>query len=212
MINNPQENFWKGKFGIEYTDRNTYSIEELDEFYLKTWGITRNSMNIEFLRDIDKKSKILEVGCNNGQQLRHLQLMGFKKLYGIEIQSDAVEKAKFSTKNINIIQCPASDIPFKDEYFDLIFTSGVLIHIEPSDINIVLQEIYRCTRKYIWGFEYYSDQYTEIIYRGQKNLLWKANFLKLYLDLFSNLELIKKKQLKYLDNDNIDIMFLIEKK
>lgn len=58
MINNPQEKFWKGKFGIEYTDRNTYSIEELDEFYLKTWGITRNSMNIEFLRDIDKKNKL----------------------------------------------------------------------------------------------------------------------------------------------------------
>jgi len=90
MINTSQEKFWKGKFVIDYTVRNTYSIEELDEFYLKTYGVTRNAMNIEFLINIDKKIKILEFGCNNGQQLRHLQLMGFKNLYGIEIQSDAV--------------------------------------------------------------------------------------------------------------------------
>lgn len=211
MINNLQEKFWKGKFGIEYTDRNTYSIEELDEFYLKTWGVTRNSMSIEFLRDINKKSRILEVGCNNGQQLRHLQLMGFKNLYGIEIQYDAVEKAKLSTKNINIIQGSAFDIPFKYEYFDLIFTSGVLIHISPNHLIAVIKEILRCTKKYIWGFEYYSDEPKEIIYRGNVGFLWKRNFANFYLQNFNKLKLIKGKKYKYVDNENIDQMFLIEK-
>lgn len=211
MINNPQEKFWKGKFGIEYTDRNTYSIEELDEFYLKTWGITRNSMNIEFLRNIDKKSKILEVGCNNGQQLRHLHLMGFKKLYGIEIQYDAVEKAKLSTKNINIIQDSAFDMPFKQEYFDLIFTSGLLIHISPTHLITAIKEIYRCTKKYIWGFEYYSDEPKEITYRGNAGFLWKRNFADLYLQNFNTLKLIKEKRYKYVNNENTDQMFLIEK-
>lgn len=211
MINTSQEKFWKGKFGIDYTVRNTYSIEELDEFYLKTYGVTRNAMNIEFLRNIDKKIKILEVGCNNGQQLRHLQLMGFKNLHGIEIQSDAVEKAKVSTKNINIIQCSAFDIPFKDEYFDLIFTSSVLIHISPDDLFLALKEIARCTKRYIWGFEYYSDETKEIIYRGNVGVLWKRNFADLYLQKFNTLKLTKEKKYKYVKNENIDQMFLIEK-
>lgn len=92
------------------------------------------------------------------------------------------------------------------------FTSGLLIHIAPSDIKVVIQEIHRCTKKYIWGFEYYADKYTEIVYRGKKNLLWKANFPKIYLELFKNLKLVKEKRLKYLNNDNIDAMFLLKKR
>lgn len=77
---------------------------------------------------------------------------------------------------------------------------------------MVMREIYRCTKEYIWGFEYYSDKYTEIVYRKKKNLLWKANFSKMYLDLFSDLELVKERKLKYLNDNNVDSMFLLKKK
>lgn len=66
--------------------------------------------------------------------------------------------------------------------------------------------------RYIWGFEYYANEYTEIIYRGQRNLLWKANFPKIYTDNFPELKIVNTKFLKYLDNDNIDVMFLLKKK
>jgi hypothetical protein len=75
-----------------------------------------------------------------------------------------------------------------------------------------LNEIYRCTKEYIWGFEYYDEKYTEIIYRGKKELLWKANFPQLYLNLFEDVQLIKEKKLKYLNDNNIDVMFLLKKK
>ena len=41
---------------------------------------------------------------------------------------------------------------------------------------------------------------------------WKANFAKLYRDKFEDLELVKEKRIKYLDNDNVDSMFLIRKR
>ena len=91
------------------------------------------------------------------------------------------------------------------------FTSGVLIHINPDDLNTAMREIYRCTNEYIWGFEYYADEYSEIPYRGRRDLLWKAPFAKLYLDEFRDLELVKEQRIKYLDNNNIDSMFLLEK-
>ncbi|MBU1255443.1 methyltransferase domain-containing protein [Patescibacteria group bacterium] len=204
---------WVNVFGKEYTDRNLYNPHELDKFYKKSWGVTRTEINEEFLSFLDKdKTKILEVGSNIGNQLLSLQLMGFKNLYGIEISKYAVEKSKERTKDINIIYGSAFDLPFKDEYFDLVFTSGVLIHISPKDINFALDEIYRCSKKYIFGFEYYSDEYTEIEYRGNKNMLWKANFCQMYLNRFKDLKFIKEKKLKYVGNDKVDSVFLLEKK
>lgn len=203
---------WSSEFGKEYTERNPHTIEAMDGLYRKQFGLTRTELNLMFLDNFDRSTKILEVGSNVGAQLHGLQSIGFENLYGIEIQPHAVEVSKQNTKNINLMQGSALDIPFKDSYFDLVFTSGVLIHINPDDLNIVMGEIYRCTSEYIWGFEYYADKCTEIPYRGRGNLLWKAPFAKLYLGEFRDLELVKEKHIKYLDNDNVDSMFLIRKK
>ena len=203
---------WMSDFGVEYTRRCFLNFDEEDESFRKKFGITRTKLNNLFIGKLNPAIKILEVGSNIGNQLLLLQKMGFKNLYGIEINDYAIELFKSRTKNINIIQGSAFDIPFKDEFFDLIFTSGLLIHIAPSDIGKVMQEIHRCTKEYIWGIEYYANEYTEIIYRTKRNLLWKANFPKLYLDFFKDLEVVKKKQLKYLNDKNIDIMFLLRKK
>ena len=202
---------WAGQFGREYADRNALSLEEMEALHSRNYGVTRTELNERFLRGMDRSIRILEAGSNVGNQLLCLQKMGFSNLYGIELQSYAVELSKSRTKHINIIEGSAFDIPFKDGYFDLVFTSGLLIHISPSDISMAMEEINRCTREYIWGLEYYADKYTEIPYRGHGNLLWKADFARLYLDQFEDLELVKEEHLKYLDNDNIDSIFLLRK-
>jgi len=209
--NTDQINVWCGQFGKEYTDRNSPSLEDMEKYYITNFGISKTEMNRKFIGDMSRDIKILEVGCNVGNQLRCLQKMGFTSLYGIEIQSYAVEMAKQTTKNINIIQGSAFDIPFKDGFFDLVFTSGVLIHISPSDIKGVLNEMHRCTNQYIWGYEYYADTYTEIEYRGRKNLLWKTNFSKLFLDTFPDLKLVSEKKFTYARDNKVDVMYLLEK-
>ncbi|MEJ5227563.1 pseudaminic acid biosynthesis-associated methylase [Thermodesulfovibrio sp.] len=211
MNKTPQIDEWSGDFGLEYTKRNSFSLKKFDNSYREKYGLTRTELNRRFLDDLNRGIKILEVGSNIGIQLALLQKMGFENLYGIEINKYAVQLSKKFTKDINIIWGSAFDIPFKDGYFDLVFTSGVLIHIHPSDIKIVMEEIYRCSKKYIWGFEYYSEDYTEIEYRGHKNLLWKANFPKLYTEFFKDLKLVKIEFIKYLHDSNIDVMFLLEK-
>lgn len=205
-----QEQVWSGKFGEDYTQRNTYTFEEVEKFYHGLYGMTRTEMNRQFLEGL-KIDRILEVGCNTGNQLIVLQKSGFQNLYGIELTPYAVGIAKRRTEGINIIQGSAFDIPFKDNYFDMVFTSGVLIHISPDDIEKVIREIYRCSKRYIWGFEYFSDSYTTVNYRGNNDLLWKTDFAKLYLNTFSNLKLIKEERFKYLNNDNVDTMYLLEK-
>ena len=181
-----QENFWSGDFGKDYTERNSHSLEDWNNFYLENWGSTRIKMNEVSLDGISKDAKILEVGCNTGMQLRALQKMGFENLYGVEIQKYAAERAKDFTKHVNIVQGSGFDLPFRDGYFDLVCTNGVLIHISPDDLPKIMDEMYRCTSKYIWGWEYFADDVTEINYRGNEGYLWKANYAQLFLERFSD--------------------------
>jgi pseudaminic acid biosynthesis-associated methylase len=202
---------WCRQFGTEYTDRNAFSLAGMERLYKRNYGISRAEMNNMFIGDMDRSVRILEVGSNIGNQLLCLQKMGFTNLYAIELQAYAAKLSKLGTRNINIIQGSAFNIPYKDESFNLIFTSGLLIHISPADVNLVLDEICRCSREYIWGFEYYADCLTEVNYRGENELLWKRNFVELYLERFPNLRLIKECRFKYVDSDNLDVMFLLEK-
>jgi len=205
-----QEKFWESEFGDEYTQRNFFVPEDLDASYITKYGVTRTRMNKEFLGSLSIES-VLEVGANMGAQLRTLQKMHFDNLYGIEINREAIEKSKKNSHDLNIIKASAFDIPFRDNYFDLVFTSGVLIHISPRDIAKALDEIYRTTKKYIWGFEYFSETHDNIEYRGHTDRLWRGNFAQMYLDRFHDMKLIKQNKYKYVTDSNVDAMFLLEK-
>jgi pseudaminic acid biosynthesis-associated methylase len=199
------------QFGKSYANRNNLTAAQLDVLYKKNFGITRTQMNKEFLANLALDARILEVGCNVGNQLVHLQKLGFTDLWGIEVSRYAIETAKLKIKNVNIVKASAFDIPFKDRFFDLVFTSGVLIHIPPTNLHHTMDEIHRVSGKYIWCFEYFAERAMEVKYRGKKGLLWKNNFLRLFKDRFPNLKIVKEKRFKYKSNDNIDVMFLLEK-
>jgi pseudaminic acid biosynthesis-associated methylase len=202
---------WAGDFGKEYTDRNPQDIDDFDKVYLKNFAITRTELNKEFLKEIPKQAKILEIGCNVAAQLDGLKKLGFTDLTGTDVSKYAIEKAKQKHPEINFYIGSALKLPFKDNEFDLVFTSGVLIHIHPKDLPKAISEIQRISKKYIWCFEYFSQELKEIEYHGNKNILWKRDFLSQFLNQYPNLKIIKQKKLNYIEDDNIDHMFLLEK-
>lgn len=203
---------WKGNFGREYTDRNVLDPEGLDHLYLGNYGISRTELNGTFLEEIPSDAQILEVGCNVGNQLLLLQRSGYKNLHGIEIQRYAVDRAHERLQGVDVREGSALQIPYPDKHFDLVFTSGVLIHISPSNLSEVLGEIHRTAKTWIWGLEYYAEAPTEVMYRGHQGLLWKSAFAQVYLDQFSDLELVREKRLPYLNNSNVDTMFLLRRR
>ena len=73
MQHTQQEDFWTGDFGREYTDRNSRPLDEWNEFYRGIYGHTKLEMNAEFLGELPREARILEVGCNTGMQLVGLQ-------------------------------------------------------------------------------------------------------------------------------------------
>jgi len=174
-----QLNAWQGTFGKEYTDR-----------CLIDWR--KRKVAFEKMLEGLTLRNILEVGCNRGHNLIAINdILGEKcQIIGIEPNNYAIEVARAQSAKIAVVKANSYDIPFKNNFFDLVFTAGVLIHISPKDLDKAMREIYRVSGKYILAVEYFAENETEISYRGNSELLWKRNFLHNYQKLFPDLKVI----------------------
>lgn len=155
-----QECFWGGGFGDEYIKRNTY--ESLLPSYLNMWTkIISKTNNIK---------SCLEFGANIGVNLQTLKLL-IPKLHivAIEINKTACEKylSKFISKG-NIYNQSILDYKVDNKY-DLTYTRGVLIHINPQELNVVYEKLYQSSNKYIVIVEYYNPIPMNVTYRGHSD-------------------------------------------
>lgn len=169
---------WENEFGRAYTDRNVID-----------WS-ARLTAFANILQGLPVKL-VLEVGCNRGHNLVALAdiLDPDTDIIGVEPNRYALELARQASSKVGVLHGHAFDIPFKDGYFDLVFTAGVLIHISLADLPLALAEIYRVSRRYILAIEYFAETETVIQYRGYDNLLWKRNFVHCYQSQFPDLAL-----------------------
>ena len=174
-----QEVFWEGEFGNEYTDRNNSSLIN------SNINLFKKILNPEL-----KITTIFEIGFNRGLNLLALkEINNNLQLNGLEINNYAYE----ITKNLNICDkiYNESIIDFSEkENYDLVFTKGVLIHINPDKLNDVYQKMYDLSSKYILIAEYYSRDVREIKYRGNDNKLFKRDFCGELMTKFPKLKLL----------------------
>ena len=173
-----QELFWKNDFGDNYTERNN------DLLLIN---------KIELFKKIFKNINIinlLEIGCNRGLNLEAINNIDkYIELNGIEIN----EKASIIIKNKNICKSIYNKSIFEfdnGDKYSLVFTLGVLIHINPERLNEVYTKMYNLSNKYILIGEYYSRNVQEINYRGHQNKLFKRDFCNDIMNLYPTIKLI----------------------
>ncbi|MDB6149043.1 MAG: methyltransferase type 11 [Chthoniobacter sp.] len=171
---------WRGEFGHAYTDRN-----------IEDWNLRLPAFR-EMLGDLSLQ-RVLEIGCNRGHNLVALsELLGDQaEVVGIEPNPYAQQLARTFSSKIGVLQGNVFDLPFKDGFFDLAFTAGVLIHISLADLPNALAEIHRVSKRYILAMEYFAEEETVIPYQGRTDLLWKRNFLQHYQTQFPELRLVR---------------------
>ena len=161
-----QENFWADEFGDSYSDRN--KGEKLIE--------SRCSLYLRALQRAKNAKSIVEFGCNRGLNLIALNRINEEfDLCGYEINKSAADKA--SDLGIGAIYCQTlvQKLNISDKY-DICLTKGFLIHVNPDDLNIVYDNMYSITNKYILLAEYYNQTPISIEYRGHKDKLFKRDF------------------------------------
>ena len=141
---------------------------------------------------VPKLSSILEVGANIGINLRALSRLTTAQIFAVEPNQRArkrlVDDAVLPQENI--FDATAAKLPFDDGSIDLVFTSGVLIHIPPVGLNTAYAEIYRVSSRYILSLEYFSPTPEAKTYRGEEDLLYKRDYGGLWLDNYPTLKLL----------------------
>ena len=174
-----QETFWAGSFGDEYADRNR--------------GPEAMAANLAYFSQILNRTQriesIIEFGANIGLNMEALRkLRPVAELSAIEINQKAIIELK-KIKELKVY--PQSILEFNADYQrDLVFTKGVLIHIDPNSLANVYDLMYQTSRRYICIGEYYNPTPVEVRYRGNQDKLFKRDFAGEMIDRFSDLRLI----------------------
>jgi len=175
-----QERFWATEFGNDYPSRN--KGEEL---------IASNvALFSKILKNCPSVTSIAELGCNIGLNLIALNRINKNiNLRGYEINAIAAKEAG-SNNVAEVINTTVVEKLDNISRFDLTFTKGVLIHINPEQLSKVYQNLYDLSKKYIMVCEYYNPTPMTLDYRGNKDKLFKRDFAG---------ELISKYDLKLVD-------------
>lgn len=199
-----QEIFWAGQFGDDYSQRNRAN--------------TLAAANIAFFAEIIERtgsiSSVLELGANIGLNVQAIRyLLPQAAVTAVEINKSAVDELK-KIEGIDVYHESILDhVPNSDH--DLVFTKGVLIHIDPSVLSDVYELMYRSSNRYVLVAEYYNPSPVEITYRGHDSRLFKRDFAGEILDTYPDLALVdygfKYRRDQSFPQDDIS-WFLMEKR
>ena len=172
-----QETFWRGNFGDEYTIRNRGGVKNNVAIFARILSRTQGI------------NSIIEFGSNVGLNLKALDiLLPGAVQTAIEINPEAVkclrQWGKPDVFDVSILEF----IPRRQ--WDFVFTKGLLIHINPEELNTVYSKLFNCAAKYICIAEYYNPKPVSIEYRGHQDRLFKRDFAGDMLDRFPSLSLV----------------------
>jgi SAM-dependent methyltransferase len=122
------------------------------EHYLMPGKIRRSRALMEIFQAlrVAKKDTILEIGCNAGRNLRFLWDEGYRQLYGIEINPEAIDLMvrENPEMQVNVAAGPVEELLEGFPTVDVIFTMAVLMHIHPES-KFVFDLMVKKARKFI---------------------------------------------------------------
>tara|TARA_A100001035_G_C27707862_1_gene465704 strand:+ start:239 stop:880 length:642 start_codon:yes stop_codon:yes gene_type:complete len=178
---NSQESFWEGSFGDFYIERN--NSLELESSNLFFFSNILSKLNEEI-------KSVCEFGANIGLNLEVIKKLFPKcKTCGVEINKKAYEELIERSSIDDAIHSSIFDVKLGSDCFDLSFTKGVLIHLNPLLLQKAYKILYDTSKKYILLAEYYNPVPVEIEYRGFKNKLFKRDFAGEMLAKYPTLQL-----------------------
>ncbi|MES0342364.1 MAG: methyltransferase domain-containing protein, partial [Candidatus Humimicrobiaceae bacterium] len=98
--------------------------------------------------DLNEGEVVLDLGCGAGLDLYFYAKSAGKngKVYGLDISTDMLEKAKTNIKsvgidNVEFICGSSDDLPFENDFFDVVASNGIY-NLSP-DKRKVMSEVYR---------------------------------------------------------------------
>jgi pseudaminic acid biosynthesis-associated methylase len=171
---NQQEQFWHEEYAKEYMERNSSFNLDLG---IKAWAT--------MLRNLEPIDSLLECGCNIGRNINFLNhlLPGVRKSI-IEISPEPFKMVTSNNNFEHAVNTSILDAKLPENHFDLVYTTGVLIHIAPENLLANMKKIYSMSKRYILFGEIFSRVPGTITYKGREDLLFKRDFGKYFMENF----------------------------
>jgi spore coat polysaccharide biosynthesis protein SpsF len=174
-----QEDFWAGEFGNEYSHRNVGA----------GWIAANLALFAKVLSRTDGVRSVIEFGANIGLNLRAIdQLVPDANLAGVEINATAAQELRDWGK-ADVIEQSILDFQ-PDLTWDLALIKGVLIHINPDELQAVYSKLFESANRYICVVEYFNPTPVSLPYRGHADRLFKRDFAGEILDRYPSLSLV----------------------
>ena len=139
---------------IKYEQQKLWSNIDHAERY---WSLERPRKRRKwFANSVLKKyefGSIYEAGCNSGRNLWYVEnKISGKKLGGLDINERAIEMARRELPHAELECASIYDINVNDKY-DIVFTSGTLLHIPPREIKSVIESFTKKATKWVMHLE-----------------------------------------------------------
>jgi SAM-dependent methyltransferase len=100
--------------------------------------------------DINKNSRIVDVGCGTGSTLRIFRKLGYKNSIGIDVAESSMNLCKRNKfkRNKDVFKIDVTSAPRKmKKKFDIVFTEGSIEHYE--NIQPMVNSICDLSKKYV---------------------------------------------------------------
>ncbi len=138
---------------------------------------------IETLLSGDDES-FLEVGFGYGQNLHALRdLLGPKNIYALELNEERINATTSTLEDINFLKANIKKLPFTTKSVDVVFTSAVLLYLEPKEIEVALKELLRVAKKRVVLLEQ-STESGELELEG--GVVGGSYWVRNYVELLTN--------------------------
>ena len=150
--------------------------------------------------EINQSDKLLDIGCGRGEFLKGFMDCGVKG-HGVD-QSNSSQKL-IPEANLMIANLAEDPLPFKDNYFDVVFSKSVIEHFHNPEI--LVEEIFRVlkpgglviTMCPDWEFNYriYFEDYTHrtpFMSESLRDILFIHGFKNVAVEKFRQLPIIWK--------------------
>lgn len=158
--------------------------------YVESKNHPHRSLIVNALQSFLPIESILEIGCNSAPNLnliREKVSIQDNVLFGIDVNADAIEKAKSLLPAANFVVGNVKSIPFPDKSFDIVIADAVLIYIDSNAIGKAMHEIERVVKRGIILIEWFD----KLIEGTIKDFHWARNYTKILKKVGFEVEEIK---------------------
>ena len=88
--------------------------------------------SLKSLIESNEYKSILEAGCGTGRWISSLEEVS-NKVFGLDYSFDMMKIPKTNKSNLNLVNADAVQIPFRDNFFDMIFCVNAIHHFSDKE-------------------------------------------------------------------------------